>query len=64
MATRVKFLPGYGVFVTSETAEEKMLPGYGVVTFVAEAAPSGPLNLDRISSMHFQRHYEPIAMGV
>lgn len=30
--------------------------------YTASAAP-GPLNLDRISSMHFQRFYEPIAMG-
>ena len=62
MATRVKFLPGYGVFVTSESAEEKMLPGYGVVGYVAEAVPTRP-DLNRASSMHFQRHYEPIAMG-
>jgi len=63
MATRVKFLPGYGVFVTSETAEEKFLPGFGVVGYVAEVAATRP-DLDRVSSMHFQRHYEPIAMGV
>lgn len=63
MATRVKFLPGYGVFVTSETAEEKMLPGFGVVTYVVKPPPTPP-DLDRVSSMHFQRHYEPIAMGV
>ncbi len=63
MATRVKFLPGYGVFVTSETAEEKILPGYGVVGYVTEAAATRPA-LNRASSMHFQRHYEPIAMGV
>ena len=63
MATRVKFLPGYGVFVTSETAEEKMLPGYGVVTYVAKVVPTRPA-LNRASSMHFMRHYEPIAMGV
>ncbi len=62
MATRVKFLPGYGVLVTSETAEEKMLPGYGVVGYVAETAPTLP-GLDRVLSMHFLRHYEPIAMG-
>ena len=61
MATRVKCLPGCGVWVTSETAEEKMLPGYGVVGYVAEVVPT--LNLNRISSMHFMRHYEPISMG-
>ncbi len=63
MATRVKFLPGYGVFVTSETAEEKMLPGYGVVGYVAEAVAARPA-LNRASSMHFQRPWEPISMGV
>ncbi len=62
MATRVKFLPGYGVFVTIESAEEKMLPGYGVVGYVAEAA-ADPLDDELIASMHFQRHYEPITLA-
>ncbi len=66
MATRVKILPGYGVFITTESAEEKMLPGYGVVgnAAIEGQPPPGPLNANRMASMHLQRHYEPIGMGV
>ena len=62
MATKTKYLPGFGVLVDNESGEEKFLPGFGVVAqnvFVAAT----PLSLTRISAMHFQRHYEPIAMG-
>lgn len=31
-------------------------------TLLDESSTAG-LNLERISSMHFQRHYEPVAMG-
>ena len=65
---RTRMLPGYGVFVTSGTEEEKMLPGYGVVGNAAIETggqpPPGPLNANRMASMHLQRHYEPIGMGV
>ena len=38
--------------------------GYGVAwTLAVEPATPPPLNLNRVSAMHFQRHYEPTAMG-
>ena len=61
MATKTRFLPGYGVLVDAESGNERMVPGWGAVAQVEVA--SGPLDNDRISSMHCMRHYEPIAMG-
>ncbi len=61
MATKTRYLPGYGVLVDAESGNERFLPGYGVVAM--NEAATGALNLNRISSMHFQRHYEPTAVG-
>ena len=54
------FLPGFGIIEDDESGNVVFLPGFGVVEF---NAATQPLNLNRISSMHFMRHYEPIAMG-
>jgi hypothetical protein len=60
MATKTRYLPGFGVLVAAESGDEKYLPGFGAVA-ISPSPP--PLNNNRISAMHFQRHYEPIAMG-
>jgi len=62
MATKTRYLPGYGVIVDVESGDEKMLPGYGAVTMNEAAA--GTLNNDRISATHFMRPWEPHAVGV
>ena len=60
MATEVVLLPGGGL-IDEESGDTVLLPGVGGVEENESVAQ--PLNLNRISSMHFMRHYEPIAMG-
>ena len=60
MAIEVVLLPGGGL-IDEESGDTVLVSGLGGV--VENAAASGALDNDRISSMHFQRHYEPIAMG-
>jgi hypothetical protein len=37
--------------------------GFRSVSYLPAIAAAAGLDSDRISSMHFQRHHEPIAMG-
>ncbi len=60
MVTETTLLPGFGVVVDAESGDTTSLPGFGTIV-ARTGAPA--LDNDRISSMHFQRHYEPIAMG-
>jgi len=63
-----------GDLAATETADTATFVGIVVIqgdlaatetadTFAATAAAAQPLSNNRISAMHFQRHYEPIAVG-
>ena len=61
MAT-IRLIPGIGLVKDSESGNTVLYPG-GLVKEAEPAAAPTTLDNDLISAMHFQRHYEPIAMG-
>ena len=61
MAT-IRLIPGIGLVKDSESGNEVLYPG-GLVKEAEPAPVSTTIDNSLISAMHFQRHYEPIAMG-